>query len=131
MRDRDIEFLNYEIVIEIHDFLVDKYGGLPGIRDEALLLSGLSRVEFYYHYKDFEIASLAAVYVFSINAGHLFVDGNKRTSIAAAELFLLINGHELDASLEELEELVLGVANRLIGLNSLCDFFGKRCIPRM
>lgn len=123
LHNPEIEFLSYEAVIEAHDNLIEGFGGLPGIRDEALLLSGLSRAEFYFYYERFDIPSLAAVYLLSINAGHIFVDGNKRTSIAAAEAFLRINGYVLDASIDDLERVVLDVANHRMSLESLCQFF--------
>lgn len=123
LHDCGIEFLSCEAVIEAHDSLIERFGGLPGIRDEALLLSGLSRAEFYFYYQEFDIPSLAAVYLHSINAGHVFVDGNKRTSAAAAEAFLFLNGYQLKASNDELEEVVLAVANSCMTLEELCEFF--------
>lgn len=119
----EVEFLEYAIVVEAHDSLIERFGGVPGIRDEALLLSGLSRVEFYFYYEGFDIPSLAAVYLFSINAGHLFVEGNKRTSLAAAEAFLQINGYQLKASADELEKIALDVGSGCMTLESLCEFF--------
>lgn len=127
MSSQEIEFLLYDVVVEMHDSLIEKYGGLPGIRDEGLLLSGLSRVEFYHYYENFEVPALAAVYLFSINTGHLFVDGNKRTSIAAAESFLSLNGYMLDADSDDLEKILLNVANSRMTLEVLCEFISKRC----
>ena len=128
MSNQEIEFLLYDFVVEIHDSLIEKYGGRPGIRDDGLLLSGLSRVEFYHYYENFEIPSLAAVYLLSINAGHLFIDGNKRTSIAAAESFLSLNGYVLNASSDELERVVLNVAKHQMSLEALCEFISKYCV---
>jgi len=58
------------------------------------------------------------------------VDGNKRVAVAAAELFLLANGHELGASDEELEEITLGFAGARLSKKQLTDLFGKHVIVR-
>lgn len=129
MSNQEIEFLTYEFVVETHDLLIEKYGGISGIVDEGRLLSGLSRVEFYHYYENYDIPALAAVYIFSINAGHLFSDGNKRTSIASAEVFLSVNGYVLKATSDELEKVLLDVAKGQMTLDSLCEFINEYCSP--
>lgn len=129
MFNQEIEFLTYDFVVETHDLLIEKYGGIPGIVDEGRLLSGLSRVEFYYYYENYDVPALAAVYIFSINAGHLFSDGNKRTSIASAEVFLSVNGYLLKATSDELEKVLLNVAKNQMTLDSLCAFTSAHCFP--
>lgn len=124
----EIDFLKYEFVVETHDSLIHEYGGLYGIRDIDGLLSGLSRVSFYHYYEKFEVSYLAAVYLHSINAGHLFIDGNKRTSLAVSESFLLVNGYVLTASSASLQKLALKVAKGLIDLNVVCRFFRRYAI---
>jgi death on curing protein len=57
----------------------------------------------------------AAALGFSLVMNHPFVDGNKRIGHAAMETFLLLNGHEITASIDELETVVLGVAAGQVG----------------
>lgn len=115
-----IDFILLEFVVEVHDFFIEEYGGLPGIRDDGLLLASLNRAKFYHHYELYTISQLAAVYIFSINDGHVFVDGNKRTSLAVAETFLDLNGYRLAADNESLEKIALDVAKGKISLEELC-----------
>lgn len=52
----------------------------------------------------------AAALAFAIISNHPFVDGNKRVGHAAMEVFLILNGYELHASIDEQEQIVLAVA---------------------
>ena len=65
----------------------------------------------------------AAAYHFHLCANHPFMDGNKRVAVAAAEVFLLINGHELSASDNDVEELTLGVAAGRLSKDQVIEFF--------
>jgi death on curing protein len=53
----------------------------------------------------------AAALGFSIIMNHPFVDGNKRTGHAAMETFLILNGMEINASVDEQERVVLAIAS--------------------
>ena len=77
-----------------HDRQINEHGGLPGLRDEGLLLSALSRPENTYHYSDPKpgVAELAPVYGFSLAKNHPFNDANKCTALIAMRLFLKLNG---------------------------------------
>jgi death-on-curing protein len=57
------------------------------------------------------VAAKAAALGFSLIRNHPFIDGNKRVGHAAVELFLLLNGHEIEASVDEQEAAILGVAS--------------------
>ena len=57
------------------------------------------------------IAAIAAAYLFHLCKNRPFVDGNKRTALASAEIFVLLNDMRLRATDDELEELTLGVAD--------------------
>ena len=63
-------------------------------------------------------------------AGHPFIDGNKRLAHAATEVFLVLNGHELDATVDEQEQLMLALASGEVSRAVLADWFGARTIPR-
>jgi death-on-curing protein len=71
------------------------------------------------------LADKAAAYHFHLCANHAFVDGNKRVAVAASEVFLLINGHELSASDDEIEELTQGVAGGQLSKDQVTGFFEK------
>lgn len=57
-----------------------------------------------------DITSKAAALCFSLVLNHPFVDGNKRIGHAAMETFLLVNGHELRAPVDEQERIMLDLA---------------------
>ena len=72
--------------------------GQPGVRDRGLLESAMARPQNQFTYGEHSIARLAASYAFGLSRNHPFLDGNKRTSLVVAELFLDMNGFELVAT---------------------------------
>jgi death-on-curing protein len=91
-------WLAIDAVRAIHQELIAEYGGSPGIRDVGLLESALARPRQLLAYGDPGLFELAAAYAFGIVRNHPFVDGNKRTGMMAAYVFLRINGYRLEAS---------------------------------
>ena len=61
------------------------------------------------------IAEKAAVLGFSLIMNHPFIDGNKRAGHAAMEVFLVLNGYEIEAPVDEQEHVILQVASGEIG----------------
>ena len=77
----------------------------------------------------FELADLyptlvekAAALCLSLVANHPFVDGNKRVGHAAMETFLILNGTEIDAPVDEQERLMLDVAAGRVDRNTLAEW---------
>lgn len=91
-------WVSAEIVGVIHEQQISHFGGASGLRDEGMLLSALARPANLVAYGEPDAAALAAAYAFGIARNHPFVDGNKRTALVTAAVFLLENGHELVAS---------------------------------
>lgn len=88
-----------ELVLAVHQALLAEHGGLPGLRDQALLESALARPQQKTAYNDdVSIFELAASYSFGLAQNHPFADGNKRIALTVAAVFLELNGHSLDAS---------------------------------
>lgn len=71
---------------------------------------------------------MAAAYLFHIVKNHPFVDGNKRTGAAVADVFLQINGLLLPATNEELYDLVLSIAAGGMTKFEAAEFFRSRVI---
>ena len=88
-----IKYLTIEQVLKLHDAVVEKFGGLSGIRDSNLLLSCIESPKMAIFGEDLypSIYDKAGVYLFNIVCNHPFNDGNKRTGAGAAYLFLQIN----------------------------------------
>jgi len=120
-------FLGLEEVLEIHHDQITRYGGTEGIRDLGLLQSALSMPQAgagnqYFHADLFE---MAAAYLFHIVRNHPFVDGNKRTGVTAALVFLEMNGIQIRASDEALVQTVLAIAEGKLQKGALAGFFRR------
>jgi death-on-curing protein len=91
-------WIDLEVVLAIHDEQLSEHGGQAGVRDRGLLESALARPRNQFEHGESFLTHLAAAYAFGISRNHPFLDGNKRTSLVVAELFLELNGLELSAS---------------------------------
>ncbi len=105
-------YLTAEQVLFLHAQLVSETGGSHGVRDLSMLLSALGRPQASFDGLDLypDIFAKAAALMDSLIRNHPFVDGNKRTGIASAGIFLLKNGTKLIATNPALEEFTLEVA---------------------
>ena len=91
-------WIDLEVVLAIHDEQLAEHGGQAGVRDRGLLESALVRPRNQFEYGESSLTRLAAAYALGISRNHPFLDGNKRTSLVVAELFLELNGLELVVS---------------------------------
>ena len=92
MPDDVVQFLSLDEVIAIHERLIDKFGGTPGLRDRGLLESALYRPQTGY-YED--LTEMAAALFESLISNYAFVDGNKRIAFFTCDIFLRLNGWKL------------------------------------
>lgn len=118
-------FLTLDQVLALHDDQVALYGGSSGIRDLGLLQSAIGTVSatfggVFLHETIFE---MAAAYLFHVSRNHPFLDGNKRTGLAAALTFLDMNDVEIAADDNELFDLALGVAESRVSKAEVAVFF--------
>jgi len=129
MNDRPA-FLIVDHVLAIHHRMITEFGGEAGVRDRGLLESAValpaSRFEGKFLHDG--IPAMAAAYLFHLCMNHPFVDGNKRTGLAVAEIFMLLNDRILDAANQELEELTLGVAGGEISKEETIAFFRRHVV---
>jgi len=108
----DCVHLSIDIVREIHAEAIKKFGGLNGVRDENLLASAVLTPQCSFRGKSpyADIVEIAAAYLFYICKNHPFLDGNKRTAMMAALVFLRLNGVEPLPDSGKWEKLMLDVA---------------------
>lgn len=106
------EFLDVEDVLELHALQLARYGGADGVRDRGLLESALAQPQATFDgvFVHEGLFAMAAAYLFHIVQNHPFVDGNKRTGLLAALVFLDLNGISIAHGSPSLYELTLGVA---------------------
>jgi death-on-curing protein len=107
-----------EAVVAIHAEVLAAHGGLPGLRDRGLLESAVAAPQASIGGKPLIVdrIEVGAAYLFYLCRNHPFADGNKRAALAAALVFLLVNGRLPDAGLPrrklaDWESLVLDVAS--------------------
>ena len=92
------EFPSIEEVVAIHDVLIHETGGSTGLRDMGALASAIMRPQIGYYDS---LVEEAAAMLESLAMNHPFVDGNKRTALAATDAFLRMNGSFIDCDSEE------------------------------
>ena len=114
-------------VVELHQRLLAQTGGASGIRELGLLESALAQPKATFDGTDLHLTLVdkAAALGFALVANHAFVDGNKRIGHAAMEVFLLLNGHEIDASVDEQERLMLDVASGAVDRVALAQWLSQ------
>lgn len=112
-----MRFLTLDEVLQIHDRLIERTGGASGLLDLGSLESALAQCGMSIVGRDAypTLSEKAAALCFSIVRNHPFVDGNKRTGHAAMEVFLVLNGHELDVGVDEAEITMLQLASGDMG----------------
>jgi len=92
------KYLTKDEVVVIHNNLIDEFGGLHGIRDNNSLESAVMRPQSGYYEEIYEEASALME---SLALNHSFVDGNKRISFFATDVFLRMNGYFIDCKTED------------------------------
>lgn len=109
----NLPWVQEDSLIRWHDKIIEKTGGLRGIRDKGALDSALNRPKNTYAFggDSIDICDLAAEYGFGIACNHAFADGNKRTAIFAMKWFLEDCGFMLIASEDEQFNIMIDIAN--------------------
>lgn len=112
-----MRYLSLEEVLELHRLVIAQSGGGSGIRDLKALDSALAQPRMTFGGADLypTLADKAAALGFSLVMNHPFTDGNKRIGHAAAETFLVLNGHEIEASVDEQERVIFALAASELG----------------
>jgi death-on-curing protein len=103
-------FLRQDELIDIHNKLIEEFGGTHGLRDEGALESALTAVSHRAYYENADISICAATYAYHLTQAHAFIDGNKRIAAAASEIFLEINEAKLNATNDQIVDLFIGIA---------------------
>lgn len=124
--------LTLDEVLALHEDQIRRYGGSPGLRDSGLLSSALGAVSATFEGKLLHqgLFEMAAAYLFYLAQNHPFVDGNKRTALAAALTFLWMNDVAVEAEEGALTDLVLGVARGETTKAEVAVFLQEHSQPR-
>ena len=115
-----------EVILALHDEQLATHGGLAGVRDRGAVESALARPRNLVAYEACDdIARLAAAYAYGIARNHGFADGNKRTALVTADLFLMLNGYELVSSPVENVLTILDLAEGSLSEAELASWIRK------
>lgn len=98
---KEPNWVDREVLLAIQSELLNRFGGLAGIRDEGLLDSAINKPKNLFAYGKPSAFELAASYATGLVKNHPFLDGNKRIGFMAAYVFLGANGWSLEATEEE------------------------------
>ncbi len=102
--------LDVEILVDLHAEQLALFGGLDGIRDQAVLESALGRPVNKSTYGETDLAALAAAYAFGIARNHPFVDSNKGAAFGAIIVFLGLNDIDFLVAPESATAMILSLA---------------------
>jgi death on curing protein len=123
------EFVSRQVVEALHAEQLRRHGGAQGLRDENILESALDRPLNKAAYGEPSAFELAAAYVYGLAKNHAFVDGNKRTAIVTAMLFLKLNGFEMTADDGTVYLFTMAVAAGEIDEAGAAAFFRDHSVP--
>jgi len=107
-------WLSEKAIRIIQETLIARTGGMRGILNVGMIDSTLNKAKNTYYYENNpSIFKLAVTYGYGFIKNHCFVDGNKRVALASVDVFLRINGYQLNASEVEAASFFLDLAGTL------------------
>jgi len=116
-----MRYLTLGEVVELHRLVLAASGGATGIRDLGALESAVAQPRASFGGSDLHptLIEKTGALGFALAQGHPFVDGNKRVAHAAMATFLLLNGADIAATVDEQEHLMLNLASGRLSRNDL------------
>lgn len=127
-----MRYLTLDEIVELHQRLILQSGGSSGLREIGALESAIAQPRMTFDGEELyaTIIEKAVALGFSIVNNHPFVDGNKRAGHAAMEVFLVLNGYEIDASTDEQEKVIFAIASGKLKRDDLIDWLRSHLIMR-
>lgn len=125
-----MRYLTVGEVLELYSRVMEQSGGGVGIRDLGGLESAVAQPRMTFNARELypTIVEKASAIGFSLIQNHPFIDGNKRIGHAAMETFLMLNGYEISASVDEQVEVILGVASGNIDRHAFTNWLKEHII---
>lgn len=116
-------------LILLHELLLNKDGGLQGLRDLGALQSAMGRVESELCYGEGTLAACAATLAYGLAKNHPFADGNKRTALGALRSFLRLNGATVECGEDEQVHMICDLAQDSLSQSGLAAWIQSRIAP--
>ena len=125
------DFLALDEVLEFHQQQLAAYGGIQGVRDQGLLESAVAmpQASFGGEYLHTDLFRMAAAYAFHLAENQPFLDGNKRTALMTALVFLDLNGYVVLDPAERLYEAMIAIANKHFDKAQLAELLRELSHP--
>ena len=127
-----MRYLSIEEILVIHDYQIERFGGMEGIINLPLLESAINRPITNISGKDMyeSVHEKAAVLAYAVIKNHPFVDGNKRTGLHSALTFLELNEYKVTISQKMLVKLGLDIGGKKADLKKITAVFKKYSIRK-
>jgi death-on-curing protein len=124
--------IQIEFVINVHEILIEKFGGIHGIRDKKRLESAISRPFMTFDQQDLYPSPIekAAALLESVISNHPFLDGNKRIGYVLMQYFLMENNLEVSATQTEKYEFIIRIAQGQLDYVQIRLWLSERVIKR-
>lgn len=125
-----MRYLTVGEVLDLYSRVMKQSGGGVGVRDLGALESAVAQPRMTFNGEELypSIMEKASALGFSLIQNHPFIDGNKRAGHAAMEIFLMLNGYEISASVDEQVGIILGVASGNISRELFLDWLRDHTI---
>ena len=125
-----MRYLSLAEVLDLHRLVIAQAGGAEPVLDLRGIESAVAQPRATFEGRDLypSLAEKAAALCHSLILNHPFLDGNKRVGHAAMETFLMLNGHEIRASVEESERLFLELASGHVTREQLAQWVAQRLV---
>ncbi|MDQ6940962.1 MAG: type II toxin-antitoxin system death-on-curing family toxin [Candidatus Eremiobacteraeota bacterium] len=126
------KWIRLDVVLAVHEAVLDEHGGSLGVRDAASLESALAPPQHAdaYAERPLDVPRLAAIYALAISRDHPFLDGNKRVALAVLESFLELNGYMLSAGDVECVRVIWALAAGELTDDEFIGWVGKMAVPK-
>ncbi|MBN3946322.1 MAG: type II toxin-antitoxin system death-on-curing family toxin [Nostoc sp. NMS7] len=127
-----MRYLTLEEVLELYHHIVEQSGGSAGISNMGGLESAIAQPQMTFAGEELypTIVEKASALGFSLIKNHPFIDGNKRIGHAAMEVFLVLNGFEINAALDEQERVILQVASGELVRDEFSEWLQNQIVPK-
>jgi len=126
-----MRYLTIKRILYLHQLVIERSGGIHGLRDEGALKSAAAQPRMTFDQLDLypTRAAKAGALAYSLIQNHPFLDGNKRIGHAAIEAMLGRNGFELAAPVDEAERIILEVASSQRSREELTEWIEAHLVP--
>ena len=128
-----IRYLEINEILELHFWIIEDFGGSHGVRDELGIKSLVAAPRTAVFGEEQYVAAheKAAVYLRNCIADHIFTDGNKRTAVTIAGIFLARNGWRMTAAAIELENFAVRAATDHFDIDVIADWLKRHSQMRV